>query len=578
MPPITKRVGIYDRISSEMQIDNHSLDAQERLARKYAEDRGWSIVQVYTDEAISGTHDRRPQFQQMIADVQAGLLDVVIVYKLDRFARNVEHANKYMKILLGHNVTFVSITEGFDATTAMGKMQMNIMATIAEWYSDNLSTEYKKGKRERIAKGLWNGDPPFGYRRTEGKVLEPDPADAAGVQLAYREYATGLYSDNQIAQLLNANGYRTANKTGRRPFSKDTVREMLKNRFYLGLVSYKGAWGQGQHPALIDEDTFDRAHIARGRQTKRHMTAPMTPRVYPLSGLLYCEACGLRYRGRHDRYGRHYWKPASDYGITCIYRPTVRATVEDQLAQIIGVVKLPGDWEQEVLARLSHRLGHDQELDAKRARLESQLERASQLFYLGDWTQPAYTAERTRLHRDLETLHPIEQVDVTQAGKLLRDFGDLFQNGNLENRKRLLNTMLEKVFLEGDEICAITPRRELYPLMFTYGGGPDGGPVRGWHTDSCSKSRLILLQRAEPYRCVWRFCPLRSRRVGDGNCVIVSSLCSEVTCSTCHWRVPAIHVRPNSTVENGSIVYNAAPKFFFAYKRRRLPPRTVYRI
>src|SRR5205085_5224877 len=136
-----KVVGIYDRISSEMQIDNHSLDAQERLARKYAEDRGWQVVKVYTDEAISATHDRRPQFQQMITDVQAGQLDALIVYKLDRFARNVEHANKYMKVLLAHNVTFVSITEGFDATTAMGKMQMNIMATIAEWYSDNLSTE-----------------------------------------------------------------------------------------------------------------------------------------------------------------------------------------------------------------------------------------------------------------------------------------------------------------------------------------------------------------------------------------------------------------------------------------------------
>jgi site-specific DNA recombinase len=474
MPPTPIRVGIYDRISSEMQIDNHSLDAQERLARKYAEDRGWSIVQVYTDEAISGTHDRRPQFQQMIADVQTGLLDVVIVYKLDRFARNVELANKYIKILLAHNVTFVSITEGFDATTPIGKMQMNLMATFAEWYSDNLSNEYKKGKRERSAKGLWNGDRPFGYRQTESKVLEPDPTDAGGVQLAFREYASGLYSDNQIAQLLNANGYRTANKTGRRPFSKDTVREMLKNRFYLGLVSYKGNWHQGQHPALIDEETFDRARTAREKQTKRRMTAPMTQRVYPLSGLLYCEACGLRYRGRHDRYGRHYWKPATDYGITCIYRPTVRAAVEDQLAQIIGVVKLPRDWEREVMARLSHRLGHNQELDAKRARLESQLERARKLYYLGDWTESEYAAERARLHRELDALRPIKQIDVTQAGELLRDFGDLYGNGSLENRKRLLNTMLEKVFLEGDEICAITPRRELYPLMFAYGGGPDG--------------------------------------------------------------------------------------------------------
>jgi len=200
--------------------------------------------------------------------------------------------------------------------------------------------------------------------------------------------------------------------------------------------------------------------------------------------------------------GRHYWKPASDYGITCIYRPTIRAEVEDHLAQIIGVVKLPSDWEPEILARLSHRLGPQQDIGTQRARLESQLERARKLFYLGDWTESEFGIERARSHHELETLRPVEQVDVTRAGELLRDFGGFYRNGSLENRKGLLQSMLEKVFLEVDEICAITPQREPYPLiMFAYGGGSDGHPVSDRLPQihlPCQSAPITIVEPATP--------------------------------------------------------------------------------
>jgi DNA invertase Pin-like site-specific DNA recombinase len=500
MSTTSKRAAIYDRISSEMQIDNHSLDAQERQCRKYAEDRGWEVVQVYTDKAISGTHDRRPQFQQMIADAKAGRLDVVIVYKLDRFARNVEHANKYMKILLAHSVTFVSITEGFDATTAMGKMQANMMATIAEWYSDNLSQEYKKGKRERAMKGLWNGDPPFGYQRTEDGRLAPDPHDAAGVALAFGDYATGAFSDGEIARRLNAAGYRTANKTGRRPFSKDTARDMLKNRFYLGQVSYKGEWFHGQHPGLVDPETFERALAARARQTKRRMTAHHSSRVYPLSGLLYCEGCGLRYRGGYNQHGRYYRKPAADYDVHCAYPTTVRTKVEQDLGEIIGSVTLPADWEAEILERLRMRHGEQDTGTETRADLEALLQRAAELYALGDWTRQKFLARREELQTRLAALRPVEFDELAKAGELLRDFRGLYASGSEEKQKRLLQAMLEKVFLEGDEICAIQPQRAIYQLMSLSSCGPDGIRTRDLGLDRAAclaaTPRVQLVARA----------------------------------------------------------------------------------
>jgi len=98
-------------------------------------------------------------------------------------------------------------------------------------------------------------------------------------------------------------------------------------------------------------------------------------------------------------------------------------------------------------------------MDTKLAKLESQLERARKLFYLGGWIEAEYRSERSRLLHELEALRPVEQVDVTRAGELLSDFGHLYRNGSLENRKRLLQAMLEKFFLEGDDVCTITPQR-----------------------------------------------------------------------------------------------------------------------
>lgn len=126
--------------------------------------RGWTIAEVYVDEGKSARGDtvsKRPAFKRMMEDAEAGLLDVVVVHKLDRFARNIRVTFEYLELLARHNVKFVAVAQDVDYTEPEGRMFMGMLATLAQYYSDNLAQETRKGKAERKTRGLYNGCIPF---------------------------------------------------------------------------------------------------------------------------------------------------------------------------------------------------------------------------------------------------------------------------------------------------------------------------------------------------------------------------------------------------------------------------------
>ena len=155
--PRIVRAALYQRVSSEEQIEGYSLDAQDRAGRLYCQTHGWEVVQVYRDEGRSARTDdlaKRPAFQQMLADAEAGLIDVVVVHKLDRFARNRRVAFEAFERLGKARVGFVSFTEQMDYSSPSGQLMLTMLVGLSQFYSDNLSLETKKGKAERKAQGL----------------------------------------------------------------------------------------------------------------------------------------------------------------------------------------------------------------------------------------------------------------------------------------------------------------------------------------------------------------------------------------------------------------------------------------
>ena len=481
------RVAIYLRVSTEEQAEGHSLDAQRKICTHFAEQRGWQIVATYEDAGHSAKSDKRPAFQRMIADVRAGAIEIVLTHKLDRFSRSISDIFRYMREFHERGTAYVSISEQFDFTTPMGKVMLALLAAFAEWYIDNLSAETSKGKKERAMKGLWNGDVPFGYKRIQtgtlstGRAvysLQADEHDAPGIRLAFEFYASGQYNDREVAAELNARGYLTANKTGRRPFSKDTVCAMLKNRFFLGEAKYKSDSAVGRHPALVDQETFDKSQAARARHRNRQNKAPITvTRIYKLSTLLFCGECGSRLRGQmQGAAGRHYRDTAPDYDRACSQKRMLKADdVESLTAEVLTAIPLPVLWQQAVLDQLKteSRAG---DIERQRAALQSRIRRAEQLFQWGHWDEGHYKTERAELAAQLSALKPIETTDLEKAAELLADFPRLYHSANDEQKKRLFQSMIERAYVRDGQLVALQPTAPFYPLLIA-SCGLDGHSV-----------------------------------------------------------------------------------------------------
>ncbi len=463
------RAAIYARVSTEEQADEgHSIDAQLRLTREFCTRKGWTVIAEYVDPGFSGRTLNRPRAQEMLRDAHASAFDVIVVHKLDRLSRSLLDTLSTLADLNRIGVSFASATEDFDFTTPIGKVLLALLAAFAQYFIDNLRVETKKGKRERAMKGLYNGSLPFGYQRVpreQGGVPVPHPTNAEGYRLSVRLGAEGN-SAREIVLALNAAGYRTTGNWGSRPFSEDTVLPMIKNRFYLGEVCYKGEWLPGKHEPLIDWETWERCQEQLRRRAAKRETTKLTDRVYPLRKLLHCARCGRMLRGHAIKGERRYRDPAKDYGENCSEPQSIKAeALEVQIGDHLSRARLPEDWKARILAHIGQSEKVEDSEAQKRTRLEGQLERAKRLFMLGDLTEREYLAQREQIQNALSAIRPSPMPDLERAAQLLANFGELWGRATDMERLKLLHAIIEKAWVKGGKIVAVEPRPAMYPLL-----------------------------------------------------------------------------------------------------------------
>jgi site-specific DNA recombinase len=464
------RAGIYARVSTDEQAEEgHSIDAQIRINRTFVENKGWTIVGEYVDDGYSGRTLERPAIQRLLVDVRNKKIDVIVVHKLDRISRSVVDTLTLINDWDKQSVSFVSITENFDLTSPFGKAMLGVVAVFSQLYVENLSTETVKGKHQRVLKGFHNNTVPFGYvrvKKEDGGIPKIDPNAIEGYRLAIRMCARGA-SVREIVLALNNHGYRTSGNWGSRPFSEDTVLPMVKSKFYLGMVSYKGEWFPGKHEAAIEAETWERAQEQLRQRAVNREGTKLSDRTYPLRKLLRCAVCGRGLRGQISHGVRRYRDPSLDYGENCPEVASISAEVlEGQIGEYLSRMKLPMDWKEKVMARLTGERSRDAS-ESSRSRLMARLERTKKLFQFGDLTEEEYRKEKSQIEKAIAELPAaiVPERDLSEAARLLENFGEIWTKATDPERLRLLQASINRAYVKGGRIVAIEPRAAMYPLL-----------------------------------------------------------------------------------------------------------------
>lgn len=277
---------IYARYSSHSQREE-SIEGQIRECQAYAERNGFVIIGEYIDRALSGKTDNRADFQRMIRDSEKGHFQAVIMYTLDRFARNRYDSAMY-KARLKRNGVKVYYAKQFIPDEPEGIILESVLEGYAEYYSENLSRNIKRGMMENaLACKVTGGTIPLGYAIGADKTYVIDPAGAKIVREIYQMYADG-HSAKEIIDYCNEQGYRTARKT---QFNKNSLRTILTNLKYTGVYSYGEVTKEGGMPVIIDKDLFD--HVQA--RYKHNFTARAKGKAredYLLTGKVFCGHCG----------------------------------------------------------------------------------------------------------------------------------------------------------------------------------------------------------------------------------------------------------------------------------------------
>lgn len=277
---------IYARYSAGPRQTDQSIEGQLRVCTDFCKQRGLTVIDTYCDRHISGRTDERPEFQRLIADAKRKKFEAVVVYKTDRFARNKYDSAVYKRELKRNGIQIFYAAEAIPDGPE-GIILESLMEGLAEYYSAELAQKIKRGMHESALKCQSTGSGrPLGYRVDEQKRFQIDPESAQTVQTIFEQYIKGE-SNAAICELLNSRGLRTAQG---KPFNKNSINRIIKNRKYIGEYRYHDIVVEGGMPAIIPKDTFNLAQAEMERRRTRK--APKSPKAeYLLAGRLFCGHC-----------------------------------------------------------------------------------------------------------------------------------------------------------------------------------------------------------------------------------------------------------------------------------------------
>lgn len=479
-----KRCAIYTRKSTTMGLEQefNTLDAQREACEAYVRSQagaGWmALEERYDDGGFTGANIDRPAFQRLLADVDSGLVDTIVVYKLDRISRSLLDFATVMNRLTKAGVGFVSVTQNFSTADAVGRMTLNLLATFAEFEREQIGERTRDKLAASRRRGRWTGGQvPIGYRVVDKKLVV-EPAEAEVVREIFELYLEE-HSALSVALKLGERGRLTKRHlaaTGRlresRIWGKGDVLRVLKTPLYAGYMRYQDELHEGEHEAIIDRLSFERARALVAR-VDRHQQPRRRNIEFLLSGIVKCALCGAslcaastpkqasRYRyyrcTTRDRRGRKACRTMP------VSAPAIEEFVAEQLRKAVAETELL----QEVEAAAASLDATRKRLRSEAARLAREVAAASEAT-LQHRTQAApATAGPDGKDRELGSrlcalerqLAEVEReilvvegdrVETGWVAQCLRQFGEVWDMLTEINKGRLFRAVVERVEVDDD--------------------------------------------------------------------------------------------------------------------------------
>ena len=503
-----KRCYIYTRVSTLIQVDGYSLDAQKERLRKYADAMDMVVVKEYSDEGKSGKNvEGRPEFKQMLSDIitMKDRIDFVLVFKLSRFGRNAADVLSALQLMEDYGVHLVCVEDGIDSSKDAGKLIISVLSSVAEIERDNILVQTMEGRKQKAREGKWNGGlAPYGYYLENG-ILKVKEDEAEVVKIIFEKFAHEGMGTLKVATWLNEHGYEKERKTENTHscFTASFVEKILDNPVYMGKMPYgrrtnvkiKGTRNQyhkvktddyllvdGMHEGIVSEKLWQEAHERRlsnsGWMPKTHSLE----HEHILSGLVRCPVCGGPMYGSVSRKHKH-GKTYDTFYYSCKHRLEIdgkpcpyktswnEKDVDGAVVEIIKtLVKNPSfvDKVKALVERKADAGVLKEELSAQQKALSTLVAQKDRLAEELD-SLDSDDKHYERKHQDMEKrldgfydkidekekeieelttrIESLEKksVDQRQVVAYLKDFSKIYDQLTDMEKKKLMNMMIERI-------------------------------------------------------------------------------------------------------------------------------------
>ena len=471
------KVYTYTRVSTAMQTDGYSLDAQKARMKAFADFNDYEIVGTYEDAGKSGKSiEGRLEFNRMMEDIKSGKdgVSFVLVFKLSRFGRNAADVLSTLQVMQDFGVNLICVEDGIDSSKDAGKLMISVLSAVAEIERENIRVQTMEGRIQKAREGKWNGGfAPYGYQLVDGE-LQINEEEAAAIRVIFEQYVTTDIGANGVAKYLENHGiHKIQRQNGKNPlFDAHLVRLILKNPVYCGKIAYgrrktekvHGTRNEyhlmeqdnyilvdGLHEAIVTEDVWQAAQVKLLAQAKKyeHVNRGKDTKTHLLSGIVKCPVCGAGMYGNKSikrkkdgtKYKDFYYYGCKHRTMTrghkCDYKKQIREELlDDAVAEVI--VKLVGN--PKFAAMMQEKINSKVDtaiIDTELADFEKQLRQ--------------YYAVKSKLAEEIDSLDPDDRHYIKRKADLDDRLYRMYDKiKNVETQ--LIETRAKKQAIEAEKL------------------------------------------------------------------------------------------------------------------------------